>query len=132
MSILLQGFLALLPILVVAIFLVGLRWPASKAMPLSYITVVIVGLLVWKLPVIQIVGGTVKGLVVSLSLLYIIFGSVLVLYTIMESGGLAQIRQSLIGVSADRRIQVIIVAWLFGSFMKALPVSVLRQLWLAP
>lgn len=118
MSILLQGFLALLPILVVAIFLVGLKWPASKAMPLSYITVVIVGLLVWKLPVIQIVGGTVKGLVVALSLLYIIFGSVLVLYTIMESGGLAQIRQSLIGVSADRRIQVIIVAWLFGSFIE--------------
>ncbi|NLP45117.1 MAG: L-lactate permease, partial [Peptococcaceae bacterium] len=83
MSIYMQGFLALLPILVVAIFLVGLRWPAAKAMPLSYITVVIIGYFVWKLPVIQIVGGTVKGLVVAITLLYIIFGSVLVLYTIM-------------------------------------------------
>lgn len=118
MSIYMQGFLALLPILVVAIFLVGLRWPAAKAMPLSYITVVIVGYFVWKLPVIQIVGGTVKGLVVAITLLYIIFGSVLVLYTIMESGGLAQIRKSLIGVSPDRRVQVIIVAWLFGSFIE--------------
>jgi len=36
----------------------------------------------------------------------------------MESGGLAQIRKSLIGVSPDRRVQVIIVAWLFGSFIE--------------
>lgn len=118
MSILMQGFLALLPIIVVAIFLVGLRWPASKAMPLSYITVVLVALFAWKLPGMQILGGSIKGLGVSITLLYIIFGSVLVLYTLMESGGLAQIRQSLIGVSADRRVQVIIVAWLFGSFIE--------------
>jgi hypothetical protein len=30
--------LSLLPILVVAVFLVMLRWPASRAMPLSYLT----------------------------------------------------------------------------------------------
>ena len=118
MSIYMQGFLALLPILVVAIFLVGLRWPASKAMPLSYITVILIGYFVWKLPVMQMVGATFNGLVVAVSLLYIIFGSVLLLYTIMESGGLAQIRQSLIGVSADRRVQTIIVAWMFGSFIE--------------
>ena len=29
------AFLALLPILTVGVFLVGLRWPASRAMPLS-------------------------------------------------------------------------------------------------
>ncbi len=118
MSIYMQGFLALLPIIVVAIFLVGLRWPASKAMPLSYITVIIIGYFVWQLPVIRIVGATFNGLVVAISLLYIIFGSVLVLYTVMESGGLHQIRQSLISVSADRRVQTIIVAWMFGSFIE--------------
>ena len=118
MSIYMQGFLALLPITVVAIFLVGLRWPASKAMPLSYITAILLGYFVWKLPVMQMVGASFNGIVVAVSLLYIIFGSVLVLYTVMESGGLAQIRQSLIDVSPDRRVQVIIVAWLFGSFIE--------------
>lgn len=118
MHILLQGLLALFPILVVAIFLVGLRWPASKAMPLSYIAVVIIAYFVWKLPVIQIIGGTFNGIIVAITLMYIIFGSILVLYTIMESGGLHQIRQSLMSVSADRRIQVIIVAWCFASFIE--------------
>lgn len=113
-----QGFLSLVPILIVAIFLVGLKWPASKAMPLSYIAVVLIGYFVWGLPTMQIVGGTVKGIVTAVGLLYIIFGSILLLYTIMESGGLHQIRQSLMGVSKDRRVQVIIVAWLFGSFIE--------------
>lgn len=118
MSIYLQGLLALFPILIVAIFLVGLKWPASRAMPLSYIAVVIIAYFVWKLPVIQIIGGTFNGIVVCLTLLYIIFGSILVLYTIMESGGLHQIRQSLMSVTPDRRIQVIIVAWCFASFIE--------------
>ena len=118
MSIGMQGFLALLPIIVVAVFLVGLKWPASKAMPLSYITVVVIAYFVWGLAPAQIAGGTFNGIVVAVSLLYIIFGSILLLYTIMESGGLHQIRQSLTGITADRRIQVIIVAWMFGSFIE--------------
>lgn len=118
MSIGMQGLLALCPILVVAIFLVGLKWPASKAMPLSYITVVVIGYFVWGLSGIQILGGTVKGLVTAIGLLYIIFGSILLLNTLMESGGLQQIRSSLSGITRDRRVQVIIVAWLFGSFIE--------------
>ncbi|KUO66374.1 MAG: lactate permease [Gracilibacter sp. BRH_c7a] len=118
MSIGMQGFLALLPIIVVAIFLVGLRWPASKAMPLSYITVVIIAYFVWGLSPAQIAGGSFNGIIVAISLLYIIFGSILVLYTVMESGGLHQIRNSLTGITGDRRVQVIIVAWLFGSFIE--------------
>jgi lactate permease len=118
MSIGLQGLLALLPILVVAIFLVGLKWPASKAMPLSYITVVVIGYFVWGLSGMQIVGGTVKGLVVAIGLLYIIFGAILLLNTLVESGGLQQIRNGFTHITTDRRVQVIIVAWLFGCFIE--------------
>ena len=32
--------LSLLPIAAVGLFLVGLRWPASKAMPISYVVAV--------------------------------------------------------------------------------------------
>ncbi len=118
MSIGLQGFLALLPIIVVAVFLVGMKWPASRAMPLSYITVVIIGYFVWGLSGMQILGGSVKGLVVAVGLLYIIFGSILLLNTLQESGGLQQIRKGFTDITKDRRIQVIIVAWLFGSFIE--------------
>ncbi len=81
-------FLALLPIVVVGVFLVLLRWPASRVMPLSYITVVVLSLLVWQVPGWQMAAATVKGLIVAASLLYIIFGAILLLNTLQESGAL--------------------------------------------
>lgn len=109
---------ALLPILVVGVFLVGLRWPASKAMPLSYLTVVLVAILYWKVPGMQILAASIKGVVITFMLLYIIFGAILLLNTLSNSGGLAAIRRGFTAITPDRRVQVIIIAWLFGSFIE--------------
>jgi lactate permease len=112
------AFLSLLPILAVAIFLVGLRWPASKAMPISYFVAVALALFVWKVPGANVAAASVNGLVVAGTLLFIIFGAILLLNTLQESGGIKTIRQGFTDISADRRIQVIIIAWLFGSFIE--------------
>ncbi len=110
--------ISLLPIAVVAVFLVGLRWPAAKAMPLAYATAVAVAFFYWGLAPSQIAAASVKGLVVTATLLYIIFGAILLLNTLSESGGLSVIRRGFTGITDDRRVQVIIIAWLFGSFIE--------------
>lgn len=110
--------LALVPILVVAVLLVGLRWPAYRAMPLSYIAAVTLALAYWKIPGSQVAAASVKGLAITAQLLYIIFGAILLLNTLRESGGLAVIRRGFTRITPDRRVQVIIVAWLFGSFIE--------------
>lgn len=112
------AILALLPILTVAVFLVGLKWPASKAMPISYAVAFLVALFIWKVPTTQIFAASINGVVIAITLLYIIFGSILVLNTLQESGGIRAIRQGFTDITADRRIQVIIIAWLFGSFIE--------------
>jgi len=110
--------LSLSPILVVAIFLVGLRWPASRAMPLSYVAAALAAYFYWQVPGIQIAAASVKGLAITAQLLYIIFGAILLLNTLRESGGLATIRRGFTDITPDRRVQVIIIAWLFGSFIE--------------
>lgn len=112
------AWLAVLPIVVVAVLLVGLRWPASRAMPVSYLTVVVLAWLVWQVRPVQIAAATVMGIVTAAELLYIVFGAILLLNTLEESGALRTIRQSFRDISPDRRVQVIIVAWLFGSFIE--------------
>ncbi len=112
------SLLSLLPITAVALFLVVLRMPASRAMPISYLVAAALALFVWRVPAIQVAAASVKGLIVAAELLYIIFGAILLLRTLRESGALSKIRQSFRGVSEDRRIQVIIIAWLFGSFIE--------------
>ena len=117
-SIVVLALLSLLPIAVVGVFLVGLRWPASRAMPISYATAAGLALLVWKVPVAQVAAASVNGLVVALSLLYIVFGAILLLNTLEQSGALGTIRRIFTEITPDRRIQVIIIAWLFGSFIE--------------
>jgi len=112
------AFLSLTPILVVAIFLVGLRFSAAKAMPLAYLSSVVVAYFYWQLDVNQIAAASLNGLVVTVTLLYIIFGAILLLNVLSESGALSVIRRGFTNITPDRRVQVIIVAWLFGSFIE--------------
>ncbi|MBX3747708.1 MAG: L-lactate permease [Verrucomicrobiae bacterium] len=112
------ALLALLPIAVVAVFLVGLRWPARRAMPLSFLTAAWLAWGVWGVPATQIAAATVKGLVTAATLIYIIFGAILLLNTLEAGGAMGTIRRGFTHLSPDRRVQAIIVAWLFGAFIE--------------
>ena len=114
----LLSLLALTPILVVFVFLVVLRWPAKKAMPVAYLFTAVIALLVWKTPIMQIGAASIHGVVTALNLLFIVFGAILLLNTLKASGDIHAIRQGFVDISPDRRIQVIIIAWLFGSFIE--------------
>ena len=71
------AILSLLPIITVAIFLVILRWQASRAMPLSYAVSIILALFIWQIPLLQVLAASMNGLIVALTLLYIVFLSLI-------------------------------------------------------
>ena len=79
----LLAFLSFLPILTVAVLLVALRWPASRAMPVCYGLVAILALFIWQLPASKVAAASLNGLVITVSLLYIIFGAMLLLNTLI-------------------------------------------------
>jgi hypothetical protein len=87
-------------------------------MPICYAVAVGLALLVWKVPGSQVAAASVNGLIVAATLLYIIFGAILLLNTLEESGALRALRKNFSEVTSDRRVQVIIIAWLFGSFVE--------------
>lgn len=111
-------FLALCPIATVAVLLVLLRWPAKRAMPVAYAFTVAVALFAWKMSATRIAASTIEGVIIAASVLYIVFGAVLLLNTLQASGAVATIRRGFIALSPDRRVQTLIVAWLFGSFIE--------------
>lgn len=116
-----SGMLALLaftPILLAGILLIGLRWPARLAMPLVYLTSVTIALFGWDMSFNRVAASTLQGLIVTVSLLWIIFGAILLLNTLKHSGAIKVIRAGFTTISPDRRIQAIIIAWLFGSFIE--------------
>lgn len=112
------SLLALLPIIVVGTLLVGLRWPAKHAMPIGFIVVVLVAAFVWEMDFTVIAASSIEGLIIAVGLLYIVFGALLLLETLTKSGAMSTIRAGFTGISPDRRVQAIIIGWLFGSFIE--------------
>ncbi|MFI7482193.1 L-lactate permease [Kocuria sp. M1R5S2] len=112
------SLLALLPLLLVGVLLAGFRWPAKFAMPVGYLVTVAVALLVWRMSFAGVLAATIEGLIVAVTMLYIVFGALLLLSTLTVGGAMATIRAGFNNISADRRIQAIIIGWLFGSFIE--------------
>jgi len=112
------SLIALAPIAIVMLLLVILRWPAKNAMPIAYFVTVVIAFLVWNTSGTQIAAASIHGLVTAANLLFIVFGAILLLNTLKACGDIHAIRQGFIDISPDRRVQAIIIAWLFGSFIE--------------
>lgn len=118
MSLGIQALLAVMPILVAAVLLVGLRWPAKRAMPIVYVVAVLIALTAWQVSPTRVIASTIQGFFITFDILLIIFGAILLLNTLKYSGAVTAIRNGFTNISTDRRIQVVIIAWLFGSFIE--------------
>ena len=118
MSLTLLAFLAFVPIFSAAVLLVGLRIPAKRAMPVSLAITVIIAFAIWDIPAKYIIASTIQGLFVTFDILYIIFGAIILLNLLKYSRAIMVIREGFTNITEDRRIQVIIIAWLFGSFIE--------------
>ncbi len=118
MNLALLSLLAAMPILVIGVLLVGFRWSARNGMAVGFVVVIVIAWGVWDVEPIAIAASVVEGLGISLDILYIVFGALLLLATLTASGAMASIRAAFTRVSPDRRVQAVIIAWLFGSFIE--------------
>ena len=112
------SLLAFAPLLLAAVLLVGLNWPAKRAMPAVLIISVVIALAAWGMTVNRVMASILQGLILTGAVLWIIFGAILLLNTLKHSGAIKAIRGGFANISPDRRVQVIIVAWLFGCFIE--------------
>ncbi|HLR83237.1 MAG TPA: L-lactate permease [Paenalcaligenes sp.] len=110
--------LALAPIVVVFVLMVVLGRSAKLSMGAAYVVTALLSLFVWGSSGAIVAAATVNGIITAITLLFIVFGAILLLNTLKEGGALSSIRQGFMDVSPDRRVQVIIVAWLFGSLIE--------------
>ena len=87
-------------------------------MGVAYLVTALLALFVWQASGAQVAAATVNGIIVALTLLFIVFAAILLLNTLKEGGAIVAIRKGFMDISPDRRVQVIIVAWLFGSLIE--------------
>ncbi len=110
--------LAALPLIVVAVLLIGLLWPATRSMPVAWITALGVGFFVWNMPPGWLAAASVVGVMTALEILWIVFGALVLLYTLMRAGAFDRINQGFAMLSDDRRVQIVLVGFLLATFIE--------------
>jgi len=118
MASIMMSILAFIPLVLAGVMLIGFRMQARTAMPVVFVVTALIALLAWDMTFTRVLASTFQGLLLTIAILWIIFGAILLLNTLKHSGGIAAIRNGFSGISPDRRIQAIIVAWLFGCFIE--------------
>ena len=58
--------LAAVPLLLTGVLLVGLLWPATRAMPIAWIAAVVIAFAVWNNSLVYILGASIVGVLTAL------------------------------------------------------------------
>ena len=117
------AIISFIPIVVTIVLMVGFNWPAKRALPLAWILAVIIGVAVWKMPFFSTdgtsaVGQTLTGFLSAFEVLVIIFGAILIMNTLSQSGAMAAINGMFKSITPDARLQAIIIGFIFGAFIE--------------
>ena len=117
------AIISFIPIVVTIVLMVGFNWPAKRALPLAWVLAVIIGVAVWKMPFFSTdgtsaVGQTLTGFLSAFEVLVIIFGAILIMNTLSQSGAMAAINGMFKSITPDARLQAIIIGFIFGAFIE--------------
>ena len=110
--------IALSAIIAPFLFLVIMRMPAAKGMALSSLIVILLALTTWGMEGQVVLASIFQGVHKTLTILWILFGALVLLNTLRNTGAVVRINQGFQSISGDMRVQVIIVAFLFGSLIE--------------
>lgn len=113
-----MALIASMPILLVIILMLVFNWSAKKALPLGWGIALLVAILYWKQDMVTTFAWALDGFFEAIGTLFIILGAILIMNTLKHSGAVTAIQRVFNNVNPDRRIQVIIVGFVFGAFIE--------------
>lgn len=110
--------LALLPLVAIAVLMVVLYQPATRTMPIAWALAAGAAFVGWNMSPTLIAAASIRGAMTATRILVIVFGAILLLYTLKQSGAFDVINAGFSQISNDRRVQVILLVFLMGSFIE--------------
>ncbi len=110
--------LASLPILVILGLMIGKRWGASRAGGAGYLTALAVAVGYFGAGPRLLAYAHAKALFLTLDVLLIVWAAFLLYRVADEAGAIETIGHALPGLTADRGMQALLLAWAFASFLQ--------------
>ncbi|MCX7922157.1 MAG: L-lactate permease [Clostridia bacterium] len=112
--------MAFIPLIWLLFSLGKIRMPAYRAAAIGLILTLAIALFAFKMPAVPILQASTEGVMLALfPILWVIVSALFVYNITVATGGMEQIKQMLSGLSPDRRIQSLVLAFGFGGFLEA-------------
>ena len=141
-EIVLKGILALLPIIWLIVALTGLKMAGHKACVGALAVTVVLSLAFWKMPPVDCATSALEGFATALwPIILVIIAAIFTYNLSLKTGAMDVIKQMLTGVSADKRVLILLIGWCFGGFLEgmagfgtaiAIPASMLAGMGMNP
>ena len=121
------AFLAALPILAIVVLMLFLRWPAARAGLFGLAMTVLLASVAFRDgtstyarvgAVTATAGALLEAVFTTGTILWILFPALCLHHLQTRTGAVEVLRDRIRGLSSDRRIVAILVAWFFGLFME--------------
>src|SRR5215212_3077065 len=119
-NLVLSTLVAVIPIVVLFVLLAGIRMAAQWAGLITLVVALVLAVLVYGMPVGLAVNSALFGAAFGLfPIVWIVINAIFIYNVIVDTGLFDTIRDSLAGLSNDRRIQVVLIAFVFGALLEA-------------
>nr|MBA4116513.1 lactate permease LctP family transporter [Rubrobacter sp.] len=119
-SIVLSTLVALIPIVALFVLLAGIRMAAQWAGLTTLAVALVIAVAVYGMPVGLALDSALFGAAFGLfPIVWIVLNAIFIYNIIVDTGLFDTIRDSLAGVSNDRRVQVVLIAFVFGALLEA-------------
>ncbi len=117
----LKFILALLPIIWLIVAMSILKWPGYRACFMALVVTIVIAVFGWKLSIINTATAALEGICNALWPIIIVILAALFTYNLtLKTGAMEKIKAMLAGVSTDRRILMLLIAFGFGNFMEGM------------
>jgi lactate permease len=125
--------LAIIPIVLILVLMVGLRWGAARAGGAGYLSALFLSVIFFGAGPNLLAFAHIRSLFLSADVLLIIWGAFLLYRVADEAGAIRTIGLALPHLTADKGMQAIIIGWVFASFLQGVggfgvPVAVIAPL----
>jgi len=125
--------LAISPIIIILILMVGFRWKASRAGAAGYLLALLDAWIWFGINPLTLSYAHAKAVFLILDVLLIIWTAFLLFRIVDEAGGIQILSKSLPFLTADKGMQALIIGWIFASFLQGVggfgvPVAVIAPI----
>lgn len=125
--------LAFIPIALILILMVGLRWGAARAGGAGYLTALLIALTAFGAGPRLLAYAHAKATLLTVDVLMIIWAAFLLYRVADEAGAIDTIGRALPQLTADRGMQALVIGWAFASFLQGVggfgvPVAVIAPI----